>query len=491
MGRALGAGNGAPGWTSGLAASHGPPRLSRLVVRPMNPTSRAHPSAVLSALALLAGAATSSCNNPYDLLVHDRFEQAGFNSQVDILWVVDNSNSMAEIQQEVQSNFGSFIEQFGNPSAADGQELAYATITDATVAFSEFLTNQERFLNFQMGVVTSDIEAPGNGNQGNIRSLAPIGGPGCEPPEILKPTSESLNQDFTTLVDVGVGGSGTEQGMLAAAFALCKSQDQTFWDGIDARPDDDPVKMICNQVPATDRSCNDGFLRDGSATVVIMIGDEGDDSNRSALFPPQSTVDACIKAHGNDPTFQDCECRLEWLLDFFSGFSRPVIFANIGPTYQESTVPVTWCDGSQISYAGPCNPFGNTVCALDFFQQSACLTGGLFEPIQQTTTENDPTTCVTADFSVALQNIGVLISNLAKGWTLSAIPDVETISVYVNGEAVPQQGGETASGGWRYIPQERSIGFSGEWVPRFNETVDVYYYPAFDRRSQMGRDLPF
>lgn len=442
---------------------------------------------------LLGGAlfGALSCNNPYDLLVHDRFEQAGFNSRVDILWVVDNSNSMAEIQEQVQLNFGSFIEQFGNPNAEGGQELAYTTITDGVIAFSEFLNNQERFLNYQMGVITSDIDAPGNGNQGNVRSLAPVGGPGCEPPAILTPQTDTLVQDFTNLVDVGVGGSGTEQGMLGAAFALCKSQDQAFWDGLAARPDDDPVKMICENVPATDRTCNDGFIRDGAATVVIMIGDEGDDSQRNAIYPPQSTVDACIKEHGNDPGFQDCECRLEWFLDFFSGFDNPVIFATIGPTYQETTTPVTWCDGSQVVYPGPCNPFGNTVCALDFFQQAACMTGGLFEPIQKTTTENDPSTCETADFSVALQNIGALISNLAKGWTLSTLPDTETISVYIDGETVPARGVDSTSGGWHYIPQERSIGFSGEWVPRFNARVDVYYYPAFDRRSEMGRDLPF
>ena len=55
---------------------------------------------ILAALGALC--ATWSCNNPYDLLLHDRFEQAEFNSKVDIVWVIDSSNSMSEIQEEIR-----------------------------------------------------------------------------------------------------------------------------------------------------------------------------------------------------------------------------------------------------------------------------------------------------------------------------------------------------------------------------------------------------
>ena len=101
-----------------------------------------------------AAVVLGSCN-AYDLMMHDRFEQAAFDGDVDILWVVDNSNSMARIQEEVQVNFGAFISSFANVSDEGGQELDYDTIQDATIAWAEFLINQERFLNYNMGVVTT------------------------------------------------------------------------------------------------------------------------------------------------------------------------------------------------------------------------------------------------------------------------------------------------------------------------------------------------
>ena len=81
-----------------------------------------------------------SCN-PYDLLVHDRFEQADFNSEVDILWVVDNSNSMANVQEAVKANFADFIAEFANVDNFSGGGM-YTILDDEGVArhpaFDEF-----------------------------------------------------------------------------------------------------------------------------------------------------------------------------------------------------------------------------------------------------------------------------------------------------------------------------------------------------------------
>ena len=107
-----------------------------------------------------------------------------------------------------------------------------------------------------------------------------------------------------------------------------------------------------------------------------------------------------------------------------------------------------------------------------------------------TTVEDDPSTCVLTDFQESLRNIGALVSGLSAGWRLSMIPDEETITVIVDGEIVPSRE-EQPSGGWSYSPRDRSIRFSGEDVPGFNAQVDIYYYPLHDRRSQVGRDLPF
>ncbi|MCP4869338.1 MAG: hypothetical protein GY898_11535 [Proteobacteria bacterium] len=443
----------------------------------------------------------SSCN-PYDLLIHDRFEQAAFNSDVDILWVVDNSNSMARIQEEVQANFGAFIDTFANVGTDDGTELDYNTITDATVAWAEFLRNQERFLNYNMGVTTTNVDDGGNGNQGNIRSLASLGGPSCESPHVLSPQSEDVLGDFVDLVDVGVAGSGSEKGLMASAFSLCKGKPASWWDSLEDNFDvDDPVRRLCGLIPAADRTCNDGFFREGAASVVIIVSDEGDETEIQAGLPPQDELERCVLDHGEDPFFGECDCKLSWWLEFFNGIGQPVIFATIAPTYQAFSDDVALCDGATANYPGPCNAFGSSICSVDFYQEAACLTGGLFTPIEEKDDpENPQSTCNTADFDQALRSIGALISNLSRGWVLSAIPDPETIVVVkTEGECseddpapcVVSPLDESPSGGWFYRPATRSIAFTGEAVPQYDDVIDIYYLPQHDRHDQVGRPLPF
>ncbi len=447
----------------------------------------------IAPVALLVAAsvvALGSCNNPYDLLVHDRFEQADFDGSVDILWVVDNSSSMTEIHSEIQVNFGAFITNFGNIDGGLG-ELSYNNVTDAVTAWAEFQNNKEAFLDFQMGVTTTDIENAGNGRQGNVRSASNIGSADTCNPAVLTGADAragNLAGDFQDLIDVGTEGSGSETGLAAAAFAMCKGQPASFWDTLNERPDNDPVRVLCSAVPADQRSCNEGFFRENAATVVVVVSDEGDDTYRSGEYPPGEWVADCVQDHNDDPTFGECDCRLEWGMDFFDAMGRTV-FATIGPTYQTPETNVPWCDGSVLNFDGPCNPFGADVCAVDFYQQAACLSNGLFTPIEVSLT-GEPSDCSVNNFELALTNIGQLISNLSAGWRLSAVPDPDSITVLVNEQEVPHVS-EAPSGGWRYIPNDRSIGFTGEALPNFNDTVDIYYFPAFDRFQNVGRDLPF
>jgi len=448
---------------------------------------------------LLALPFIGSCSSAYDLLIHDQFKQGSFDSDVDILWVVDNSNSMSRIQQEVQQNFGAFISSFANIGAEDGTELDYDNVADGTVAWAEFITNQSRFLNYQMAVTTTDMFGSGNGNRGNLRSLADIGNGTCDAPEIITPASDNPVGVFQDLVDVGVNGSGEERGMHAAAVAMCKGKPESWWnDVLPNLADDDPVKLICQAVPANERGCNDGFFREGAATVVIVISDEGDDTERQEQLPPAVDLNECILEHNDDPFFGECDCRISWWIEFFDNIGQPVVFATIGPTYQQRTDPVAWCDGTDVTIDGPCNPFGNTVCSIDFYQNAACLTNGLFTPIE-VGNDAEPGTpefeCGTADFQLALTDVGKLISNLNAGWVLSAIPDESTITVIKNqgfsDEVVIEPLSENLSTGWRYVPDRRSLVFSGADAPSFEEQIDVYYLPQFDRTDQVGRDLPF
>lgn len=99
----------------------------------------------------------------------------GRNDKVDILFVIDDSCSMADDQQAVANNFGDFINQ--------------AAI---------------RSVDFQIGVTTT--------------TLFPTAGLLVGP--VLRPGTPSLELVFASLVNVGTFGSGVEQGLDAMAGAL-------------------------------------------------------------------------------------------------------------------------------------------------------------------------------------------------------------------------------------------------------------------------------
>jgi hypothetical protein len=299
-------------------------------------------------------------------------------SGVDILLVLDNSSSMAEIHSQLQAAFPALL----------------AGLVDAGVEF-------------QLGVTTTDIESPGNGRQGNIRSLSAIGSNATCDPELLTPDSGNLATTFSNLVDVGTEGSGSEAGISAAAFALCKAQDDAFWTALSDRPDDDPVRVVCGLIPLSERSCNNGFLRQDTTPLIIVVSDEGDDSYRSGEHPPGEQLADCVTKNNDDPTFGECDCRLEWWLEFFSGVAPGTVFLNIGPTYQPGTTSFD-CGDNTLSLPGPCNSFGSAVCSIDFYQQSACLTGGLFFPMA-TTPDGDPGSCELSDFESIAADIGAFL----------------------------------------------------------------------------------
>jgi len=108
----------------------------------------------------------------------DVFRQASVPT-VDILWVVDNSASMAEEQEALAQNFGSFFQYI-----------------DATGA------------DFQIGVISTDVY--NTTHQGKLLGSIPI---------ITRATPRTA-EVFAENVHVGTEGKGDEQGFQAASLAL-------------------------------------------------------------------------------------------------------------------------------------------------------------------------------------------------------------------------------------------------------------------------------
>ncbi|MFO0722570.1 MAG: vWA domain-containing protein [Myxococcota bacterium] len=188
----------------------------------------------------------------------------------DILFIVDNSASMADEQENLAQNFQAFIEALAAIKTGD----------------------------YQIGIVTTDLDSVGNERSGLVSSVfhdnAPfaldhIDGSLCAPTEIphgcfrgadpagriiraSQPIAEQV-ASFQANVRVGSCGSGNEQGLEAMRAALL------------------------NAAPG---ACNQGFLRPGAELVVIIVSDEDDTTlpGHSAR-PIQEYVDFLVGLKGD------------------------------------------------------------------------------------------------------------------------------------------------------------------------------------------------
>ncbi|RMG73595.1 MAG: hypothetical protein D6722_03530 [Bacteroidetes bacterium] len=122
----------------------------------------------------------------------DRFVQLEASSSVDILWVVDNSGSMASSQDNLGRNFDRFI--------------------------THFTGREAELLDFRMAVVTTDPEEGGAFVAGKILDKAQA-----------MADRDSFMQDFRELVRVGTQGSGNECGLLNMAAALRRPEQRAFF----------------------------------------------------------------------------------------------------------------------------------------------------------------------------------------------------------------------------------------------------------------------
>jgi hypothetical protein len=248
---------------------------------------------------------------------------------IDFLFVVDNSNSMAEEQQNLSKNFPKLIE------ALRSEKLG------------------GKIPNVHIGVVTSDLGA-GNyglpscevagGDGGKLQSQPRIAG--CTPPSkpyiqyidgvtnIKSATEdpvEQVKEAFQCIAEIGTGGCGFEQQIESARRAL------------------DPKLNV-----------NPGFIRKDAYLVVVFITDEDDcsaqkpllfDSNQSTLNDPLGPLTSfrCfefgIQCDINDREKtgprKGCKPAHDWLhsideyTQFFKGLKPPgrvMLFAIAGPT---------------------------------------------------------------------------------------------------------------------------------------------------------------
>lgn len=112
----------------------------------------------------------------------ETFEQNAA-SRIDLLWVVDNSGSMADKQAKLAASFQRFIDTFARGA-----------------------------IDYRIAVTTTDVFASTPGSSGTFYGT----------PAVIKPTDDDPLAEFQLNIKVGTSGSGNEEGLAAAKMALDK-----------------------------------------------------------------------------------------------------------------------------------------------------------------------------------------------------------------------------------------------------------------------------
>ncbi len=407
----------------------------------------------------------SGCN-AYDMFRLTGFEQASFSNKADLLFVVDNSDSMIENASSLAVNFEEFIEDI----AAQTELQTTDDLGDAVDNYTTYVSDRAGNLNYQFGITTMDVDVSWGELSGSDEDKLVVRGE----EDVAERFIKSLLCKSTCFPDNGGGGdfsgndlddicggsdrwlgncgSGREEGLEAVFMAMCRAvpnPPDECYNEIQIGDDVFPPNFTQDDVLT-----NEGLMRERSTFMPIIITDEGDDSRRMA----RSTA---------LPDFYE---------SLYQMFGVNMSWVVIGPALDETfevMCPGTATDWGAIRY--------------EYFVQS---TNGL--KISVHTPKPD---CEPADFGTALDEIGELLSSLLASFSLQSIPIEDTIMVFVDGEQVDEAeilstdnyGLDIYSPGWQYQPEDNSILFHSSAIPPNDADVKVYYEPL----DGMPRELPF
>jgi len=268
-------------------------------------------------------------------------------ARLDLLFVVDNTNSMAGEQQSLQAALPQFIQALTTGVSRSTWQPAFPPVRDVHIGV----------VSTDMGTVGFDFSScrADGGDDGRLQSKPR--GPDCAVsyPAFLSygmDTSEGRKQlarDFACVAGLGTGGCGFEQSLEAAFKALWPS---TFHDATGEAVDPNPYTFLAStpegtkgrgDVPAA-QGGNLGFLRndadDPSLIAIVVVTDEDDCSafdteflkpaSQLASDSPYRTQDINLRCLLNKNKLYDVAARyakgLHWLR---LGDPRRVVFAAI------------------------------------------------------------------------------------------------------------------------------------------------------------------
>lgn len=433
-----------------------------------------------------------SCND-YELFRLSGFQQESFSNKADILFVVDNSDSMVDKVSDLAENFKTFIDSL----EADATDIQYDGLGDAVDNYQRWVVDRGAFVDFQIGITTTDVAGDWGALKGPVlkrgdANLAErfiktlLCDATCIPDRTSVPSDPSYTcgQPFTEVstqyldctcgmnswVGANCAQSGVEEGLEATFMAMCRAvpnppsscfepaRDPTApqsgggGTGDDGEEEEDGVVLFSER----DVLSNEGLLREGATFIPVIVSDDGDSSRR--------VEDTIAIPTEYENIFDIFDNRMAWV----------AITPPLDPTLQKPPGCVGYHEWSAVRY--------------DYMVR---ITNGLKIPIMDT----DAAGCGTTDFGENLERFSALLTNLLTVFELQSVPDPDSIIVFVDGKQVDRAeelgidkyGLPYFGDGWSYMDEANAVRFHGSAIPSNEAIVRVYYLPV----DGMPRDLPF
>lgn len=393
--------------------------------------------------------------NRYDLFVTAGGPGEGRGNKADVLFVIDNSDSMFEESVALAENFGRFVQRL------TGREAGISTdgLADAVDNYVDYVQDPALFVDYQLAITTTDSANDAGGLFGEVpilekgvgdvqqafvetlmcevtcfsdRRLVPDD-PGFVCGDPFEGAISRQYLDCLCGADVWVGncGAGAEQPIEAVWNTMCRAVD----DPPDECFEDSALRR-------TDAGSAAGFLRPDATFVPVIVSDEGDGSHRVANV--QSIPGPYV--------------------ELFALLDHPTAWAVIGPGLDEDFEVA--CPGLATSWG---------TLRFDYLVQA---TGGLRLDIHGED-------CGPADWGTALDRLGDLIGGGVSAYRLPKEPVPGSIAVQVGRREIDEAEargedvfGQTAWGdGWTYRAEDRTVLLHGEAAPQPGEEVRIWYWP--------------
>jgi hypothetical protein len=336
----------------------------------------------------------------------DEFNQAG-NRLIDVLWVIDNSCSMANKQDQVANSFLNFISYFARGD-----------------------------IDYRIAVTTTDIYSDQGQLLGSPQVITP-------PPQTPDPVTA-----FQANVHVGTGGNGDTRGLTAMQEAL----DAQNLIAQNVLTQQSQCTAACN---STDQTCQTDcvnqfspqFMRPDAYLEVIVVTSSADDSFPGDSSPAGDAANywerylAQVKGVGNSSTVvfsailgeppqppASCGAVVDSLdlevAQLTGGVTGSICDADFSTTLTNLAYNAA---GLQRSFPLTATPDVSTINVLVHYQCDA-------DPLDiETPCENQVNTCPDAGSAVAYGITCGVPANNTDGWTYESA----TNTIFFNGPSIP------------------------------------------------------